>query len=64
MIVLEFTKEQLNTLSAALAEIPFKHAAPLISHINAQLQKQFDTSVDARNMPPGATRPPDEFSGD
>ena len=57
-----FTQEQLQILNDALVELKFKTAAPLIQHVNAQIQKQFD---DAKgNSPTGQTTPKDEFSGD
>jgi hypothetical protein len=34
-----FTQEQLQIINAALSEIPFKHAAPLVQHINSEIQK-------------------------
>lgn len=34
------TQEELNILSAALVELPFKMSAPLISKINKQLSEQ------------------------
>ena len=37
---LEFTRQQMEIINAALIEIPFKLAAPVINDINAQLQKQ------------------------
>jgi hypothetical protein len=57
-----FTQEQLQILNDALVELKFKTAAPLIQHVNAQIQKQFD---DAKgDSPTGQTTPKDEFSGD
>ena len=43
---LSFTQEQLAIISASLMEVPYKHAAPLIADINAQIQKQFDAKAD------------------
>ncbi len=34
-------------LNAALSEIPYRVAAPLINSINAQIQKQFDRDENA-----------------
>jgi hypothetical protein len=45
-IILSFTQEQLAIINASLMEIPYKHAAPLIADINAQIQKQFDAKAD------------------
>lgn len=39
---LTFTQEQLKILNAALVEIPYRVAAPMISSINSQIQRQFD----------------------
>ena len=36
---INFTQEQLQVINAALGEIPFKHAAPLVQHINSEIQK-------------------------
>jgi len=36
---INFTQEQLQIINAALGEIPFKHAAPLVHHINSEIQK-------------------------
>ena len=36
---LELTVEQLAVIDSALADVPFKHAAPLIMVINEQIQK-------------------------
>jgi len=36
---INFTQEQLQIINAALGEIPFKHAAPLVQHINSEIQK-------------------------
>ncbi len=41
-VTLTFTQEQLQVLNAALMEIPYRAAAPLISSINSQIQRQFD----------------------
>lgn len=53
-MVIEFSSEQLSVLNDALGNMPFKVAAPLIQHINTQIQKSFDAAVDARDMPSGA----------
>ena len=45
-ITLTFTQEQLQVLNAALVEIPYRIAAPLISSINSQIQKQFQREDD------------------
>lgn len=41
-ITLSFTQEQLQVLNTALLEVPYRLAAPLISSINSQIQRQFD----------------------
>jgi len=63
-IVLSFNDQQLEIIHAALGELPHKYAAPLIAHINKQIQEQFNAAVDRRNLPSGATAEPDEFAGD
>jgi len=45
-ITLTFTQEQLQILNAALMEIPYRAAAPLISSINSQIQQQFNQRED------------------
>ena len=49
MITLTFTPEQLQILDKAIAELPFRVAAPLVQEINKQIQASFDKSVDARD---------------
>jgi hypothetical protein len=61
---LVFNQQQLQVLNDALVNIPFKVAAPLIQHINAQIQQQFDANVDSQDRPSGQTTPPDIFTGD
>jgi hypothetical protein len=39
-ITLTLTQEQLQILNAALGEIPYRVAAPLIASINAQIHDQ------------------------
>lgn len=43
---LSFTQEQLQILNTALLEVPYRLAAPLISSINSQIQRQFDQRQD------------------
>jgi hypothetical protein len=59
---IEFNEQQLQVLNAALGEIPFKLAAPLVAHINAQIQRHFDAAKG--DDPTGQTKPKDEFLGD
>ncbi len=40
MIKLELTEQDLQILSAALGEIPFKIAAPLVDKLNKQITEQ------------------------
>ena len=54
-ITLTFTQEQLQVLNTALLEIPYKLAAPLISSINSQIQRQFDKREDDE-APTGSNR--------
>ena len=39
---IEFNEQQLQVLNAALVEIPYRVAAPLIAHINQQIQEQLN----------------------
>lgn len=50
-ITLTFTQQQMQVLNSALMELPFKISAPVIQHINAEIQKQFDKAVDAKDDP-------------
>lgn len=59
---LEFTQDQLKVLNDALVEMPFKVSAPIIQHINMQIQRQFD--IDKGDDPTGQEKPKDEFAGD
>jgi hypothetical protein len=52
-ITLTFTQEQLQVLNAALGEVPYRVAAPLIASINSQIQRQFNQREDD-NMPTGS----------
>jgi hypothetical protein len=45
-IALSFTQEQLKVLNTALLEVSYRLAAPLISSINSQIQRQFDQRQD------------------
>jgi hypothetical protein len=45
---LEFNDQQLQVLNAALVEIPYRMAAPLIQHINQQIKEQQALEFDAR----------------
>lgn len=57
-----FTQEQMQVLNDALIELPFKKAQPLIQHINAEIQRNFDEKAD--DKPSGQVAAPDEFRGD
>lgn len=50
-ITVSFTKEQLTVLNQALIELPYRLAAPLVSHINAEIQQNFDQRQDEDNTP-------------
>jgi hypothetical protein len=39
-VTLTFTQEQLQVINAALMEIPYRAAAPLIASINSQIKDQ------------------------
>jgi len=45
---IELNEQQLQVLNAALVEIPYRVAAPLIAHINHQIQEQRALEFDAR----------------
>jgi hypothetical protein len=42
-IKIELNANQLAVLDAALAEVPYKHAAPLVAHINAAIKEARET---------------------
>ena len=54
-ITLTFTQEQLHILNAALGDVPYRVAAPLIASINSQIQRQFDQREDD-DAPTGSNR--------
>jgi hypothetical protein len=56
-VTLTFTTAQLSVLNTALMELPYRVAAPLIQHINAQIQAQFDAAAYARDTPSGYAPP-------
>jgi hypothetical protein len=43
---ISFTPQQLEVVNEGLVNLPFKISAPLISHINAEIQKQFEAAND------------------
>jgi hypothetical protein len=45
---IEFNEQQLQVLNAALVELPYRVAAPLIAHINQQIKEQQALEFDAR----------------
>jgi hypothetical protein len=45
---IEFNEQQLQVLSAALVELPFRVSAPLINHINQQISEQRALEFDER----------------
>jgi hypothetical protein len=52
---IDFTLEQLGILDKAIQQLPFYVAAPLIAHINAEIQKQqqiMDTPIDEEKVFP------------
>jgi len=53
-IKIGFNPQQLDVLNMALMEMPFKLSAPLVNHINAEIQK-----ARAAAAPPDASGPPD-----
>ena len=44
---IDFTNEQLQVLNAAIVEMPFRVAQPLITHINSEIQKRHNEVVDS-----------------
>lgn len=54
-VTLTLTQEQLQILNAALLEVPYRLAAPLISSINNQIQRQFNQREDD-DVPTGSNR--------
>jgi 16S rRNA A1518/A1519 N6-dimethyltransferase RsmA/KsgA/DIM1 with predicted DNA glycosylase/AP lyase activity len=45
---IEFNEQQLQVLNAAIIELPYRVSAPLIAHINQQIQEQQALEFDAR----------------
>jgi len=45
---IEFNEQQLQVLNAAIVELPYRMAAPLIQHINQQIKEQQALEFDAR----------------
>lgn len=45
---IEFNEQQLNILNAALIELPYRVAAPLIHHINMEIKRIHDEIIDKR----------------
>ena len=45
---IEFNEQQLQVLSAALVELPYRMSAPLIAHINQQIKEQRMLEFDER----------------
>ena len=45
---IELNEQQLGILNAALVEIPYRVAAPLIQHINQQIQEQLNSESPTR----------------
>jgi hypothetical protein len=46
---IELNEQQLQVLNAALVELPYRMAAPLINHINQQIKEQQALEFDARH---------------
>lgn len=46
---LEFNSQQLQILNAAIVELPFRIAAPLIQEINRQIKDQSNIDIGHRN---------------
>jgi hypothetical protein len=50
---IEFNEQQLQVLSAALVELPYRMSAPLIQHINQQIKEQQALEFDERREKAG-----------
>jgi len=44
---IDFTVEQMTVIDKAVQQLPYYVAAPLIAHINAEIQKNFEAAQDA-----------------
>lgn len=45
---IEFNEQQLSILNAAIVELPYRIATPLIQHINQQIKEQQALEYDER----------------
>ena len=45
---IELNEQQLQVLNAAIVELPYRISAPLINHINQQIQEQRALEFDER----------------
>lgn len=45
---IEFNEQQLQVLNAAIVELPYRMSAPLIAHINQQIQEQLNSESPTR----------------
>lgn len=63
-VAIEFSPQQIATLNNALIERPYKEAAPLIAHINAEIQRNFDAAKDEQYPSGGTIDAPMENIGD
>lgn len=52
-VVIEFNEQQMQVLNAALVELPYRMASPLIAYINSEVQKNFDYAKDQSDSRPG-----------
>lgn len=43
-VTISFTPQQLEVVNEGLVNLPYKFSAPLINHINAEIQKQFEAA--------------------
>ncbi len=44
---INLTEEHLKVINAALVNGPYGVVAPVVAHINAEIQKRFDAGIDA-----------------
>ena len=63
-MIINLDEKQLNIIGKYLGQAPFNEVVQLIQHINIEVQNNFNSQVDARDIPSGQITPKDEFAGD
>jgi len=61
---INLTAKDIEIIMSAIKLLPYQDAHLLINKLNEQIQKEFNKSVDEKDMPTGQTTPKDEFAGD